>query len=198
MSGTLNLMRAVLDSALADAERLLHEFRTNSSQTDALSQIAEAVLSTFQGGGKILICGNGGSMADAMHFAEEWTGKFRDDRKPYPVIALADPTHITCVANDYGYAKVFARQIQAYGRPGDLLIVLSTSGRSASILEAAKVAGELGIKVAGLLGKEGGGALMLCDLTLVCPGDTSDRIQELHMLCLHAIIEAVEPELAAW
>jgi len=189
-------MRSVIEKSLREADELLHAFRTNPNMVDAVERTADLVLATFKAEGKILACGNGGSMADAMHFCEEWSGRFREDRDPYPAIALSDPTHLTCVANDYGFEHVFSRQVRALGQPNDVLLVLTTSGNSPSILEAARSAKDRKMKVVGFLGKGGGEVLSLCDVSLVAPGATSDRIQELHMLCLHIIIEAVERELA--
>lgn len=188
-------MKSLIESSLQEADELLHAFRTNPDNLATLTHIANLVLQTFQTGHKILACGNGGSMADAMHFCEEWSGRFRADRDPYPAIALSDPTHMSCVANDYGYEHVFSRQVRALGQSGDALLVLTTSGKSPSINLAAKEAKEKGMKVIGFLGKGGGETLQHCDLALLAPGQTSDRIQEIHMLCLHIIIEAVESQL---
>ena len=188
-------MRSVIEKSLREADELLHLFRTDPRMIDGVEKAAAFVLAAFRGGFKVLACGNGGSMADAMHFCEEWSGRFRNDRDPYPAIALSDPTHMSCVANDYGYDQVFARQVKALGAKGDVLLALSTSGQSASILEAAKAARSRGVRVVGFLGKGGGEMLSLCDVGIVFPGHTSDRIQEIQMLCLHAVIEAVEAEL---
>jgi D-sedoheptulose 7-phosphate isomerase len=131
-------------------------------------------------------------MCDAMHFAEEWTGRFRKDREPLPAIALSDPAHLTCAANDFGFDEVFARSILAFGHPADLLIALSTSGNSTNVLRAVEAAKSRRMKVFGLLGKDGGKVKPHCDLCLVAPGNTSDRIQEIHMMVLHILIESVE------
>ena len=125
-------MRDIIESSLRDADQLLHAFRTDAFAVEKLAQISAAVQETFARGGKILACGNGGSMADAMHFCEEWSGRFRKDRDPYAAIALSDPTHMSCVANDYGYEHVFSRQVRALGAAGDMLLLLSTSGNSPS------------------------------------------------------------------
>ncbi len=162
---------------------------------DAMKAIVDCIANCFKSGGKALSCGNGGSMADAMHFAEEFSGRFREDREPYPAIALSDPTHLTCVANDYGFEHVFSRQVQALGKPGDILLVLSTSGNSPNVLKAAEVARLKQVTVIGMLGKGGGKLAHLCDLHLHAPGYGSDRIQEIHMMALHIIIEAVELEM---
>lgn len=189
-------MREVFDSSLKDAASLLDDFRRDEVAVNTLCQIGERLLECFRGGGKALTCGNGGSLADAMHFAEEWTGRFRADRPPYPVIALSDPTHMSCVGNDYGFDEIFARPIMALGRPGDLLFVLSTSGNSANLVRACEAGRKAGMTVIGFLGRGGGEVLALCDFAVLAPGATSDRIQELHMLALHVLIEVVERGLS--
>jgi D-sedoheptulose 7-phosphate isomerase len=132
-------------------------------------------------------------MCDAMHFAEEWTGRFRSDRAPLPAVAFSDPSHLTCIANDFGYDEVFARLVASYGKPGDVLVALSTSGNSPNVLRALEVAREKGVHTVGLLGKGGGKALALTDVPIVVPrAQTSDRIQEIHIKVLHITIEAVE------
>src|SRR5436309_15288215 len=131
-------MRSVIENSLREADDLLRAFRADSKMVDAVVAVADMVITAFRSGNKVLACGNGGSMADAMHFCEEWSGRFRADRQPYPAIALSDPTHMSCVANDYGYEHVFSRQVQALGAPGDVLFVLTTSGESPSIVQAAK------------------------------------------------------------
>lgn len=143
----------------------------------------------------MLICGNGGSLCDAAHFAEELTGRFRHDRRPLAAIACADASHITCTANDYGFEFVFSRWVRALAKPGDVLVLLSTSGNSANIIEAAKAARESAVPIIALLGKNGGQVRPLCDHAITVPGDTSDRIQELHMLVLHAWVEMIEAGL---
>lgn len=188
-------MRAIIERSLEEADLLLRQFRADPAMVDAVERTADLVLSTFRSGGKVLACGNGGSMADAMHFCEEWSGRFRADREPYAAIALSDPTHMSCVANDYGFEHVFSRQVRGLGVAGDALLALSTSGGSPNILEAVRAARKKDIRVIGFLGKGGGEVLSLCDVALVAPGKTSDRIQELHMLCLHIVIEAVEKAL---
>ena len=177
--------RATLDAFLADPRCL-----------EGVRQFAALAGDTLKRGGTLLACGNGGSMCDAMHFAEEWTGRFRKDRKALPAIAFSDPSQLTCIANDFGYDEVFARSVEAYGRPGDLLVAISTSGGSPNILKALARARERGLKTVGLLGKGGGKALDLCDVAIVVPlATTSDRIQEVHIQVLHITIEAVEREL---
>lgn len=146
-------------------------------------------------GGKVLAIGNGGSCADAVHFCEELTGRYRDDRPSIPAIACADPGHITCVGNDYGFESVFSRWVEGLGNPGDVLVALSTSGNSANIVKAVGVARAKRLHVATLLGKGGGKLAGVGDTEWIVEGDTSDRIQELHMLILHALVGAIERAL---
>lgn len=177
--------RATLDAFLADPRCL-----------EGVRQFAQLAGDTLRRGGTLLSCGNGGSMCDAMHFAEEWTGRFRKDRTALPAIAFSDPSQLTCMANDFGFDEVFARSVEAYGKPGDLLVAISTSGGSPNILRALETARAKGLKTVGLLGKGGGKALALCDVAIVVPlATTSDRIQEVHIKVLHIAIEAVEREL---
>ena len=135
-------------------------------------------------------------MCDAMHFAEEWTGRFRKDRSALAAIAFSDPSHLTCIANDFGYDEVFAREVEAYGKEGDLLVAISTSGNSPNILRAAEVARQKGVTTVGLLGKGGGKLVDQVDIPIVVPlATTSDRIQEVHIKVLHITIEAVERKM---
>jgi D-sedoheptulose 7-phosphate isomerase len=185
-----------IEAALAGAANTLEAFRSDAAALAAVTAFVELAHSTLNTGGKLLSCGNGGSMCDAMHFAEEWTGRFRGDRKALPALAFSDPAQLTCIANDFGYEEVFARQVSAHGRKGDVLVVLSTSGDSPNIQRALEEAREIGVHTVGLLGKEGGAARALCDVAIVVPSaQTSDRIQEVHITVLHAVIEAVERRL---
>ena len=134
-------------------------------------------------------------MSDAAHFAEEFSGRFRNDRPALPVLAFTDAAHITCVANDYGFEFVFSRMVEAFGRPGDVLVLLTTSGNSANLIRAAQSARSMGLVVVGFVGRGGGALAPLCDIAVQAPGETSDRIQEVHMLALHALIESVEAEM---
>lgn len=162
----------------------------------AVSRLQTAAITTLERGAKLLTCGNGGSLAQAMHFAEEWTGRFRRDRRALPAMALSDPSVITCIANDFGYEAVFARQIEAHGRRGDLLLAISTSGRSPNLLRAASAARKLDMTTVALLGRGGGPLAGEVDIPIVVPqATTSDRIQEVHLVILHAVIEAVERRL---
>ncbi len=159
---------------------------------------AENIVKCYRAGGKLLIAGNGGSLCDAMHFAEELTGQFRERRPALAAIAFADPGHLTCVANDMGFESVFSRSIEALGNPGDILIVLTTSGNSENLIQAMEKAKEKGLFVIAFLGKTGGRARGMGDLEWIVSGfPYSDRIQEAHMAAIHIIIEAVEVELFA-
>lgn len=185
----------VFAKSFAEAARCLDLFIKDRDAQDRLIVLAERLALTFQYGGKVMIAGNGGSLADAMHFAEEWTGRFRNDRKPLPAMVLNDPTHLTCVSNDYGFDVVFSRMVEAFGRHGDILILLSTSGNSRNLILAAEAGRAAGCHVVGFLGKGGGKLAPLCDSVIMAPGLTSDRIQEIHMASLHILIEAVEVRL---
>lgn len=183
---------SVTAAAFVEARRVLDAFITEPSNMDRIEEMAALLHRRFAAGRKVLICGNGGSACDAMHFAEEFTGRFRRDRRPLPAMALADPGHITCTANDYGFEHVFSRPVEAFGQEGDVLIVLSTSGNSANVVRAVEAAKGRGMTTIALLGKDGGRLRGVCDHEVIAPGETADRIQELHMLVLHVLIEGVE------
>ena len=153
------------------------------------------ILRTYSAGGKVLACGNGGSLCDAMHFAEELTGRFRKGRPPLAALALADPAHLSCVANDFGYDFVFARGVEALGKPGDTLVALSTSGNSPNMVEAVEAAKRREIKSIGLLGKGGGKLASMVDIPFIIDSSRSERIQEMHIKILHLFVEGVEEEL---
>jgi D-sedoheptulose 7-phosphate isomerase len=188
--------KSLLSGAFGEARRVLGQFVESPESVARVGSLVEAIVAAYLGGRKVLICGNGGSLCDASHFAEELTGRFRKDRKPLAAIACADAGHITCVANDYGFEEVFARWVRALGVSGDVLIVLSTSGNSENCVRACTAGQELGLKTCAMLGKGGGRMRGMCDLEIVVPGETSDRIQEIHMLVLHAVVEGVEGEMA--
>jgi len=184
-----------IKQSLETTVALFNEFIQVEANLVIMEKIAEEICDLFQKGNKILICGNGGSATDAMHFAEEFTGRFRKNRPALPALALTDSSHITCVGNDFGFDKIFSRGVEAFGKKGDLLIAISTSGNSANIFEAVKVAESKELKIFSLLGKNGGNLKGLCEFELIIPGETSDRIQELHMSILHIIIEIVERKM---
>lgn len=164
-----------------------------------IEEVAESITACFQSGHKILIAGNGGSLCDAMHFAEELTGQFRKLRPALPAMALADPGHLSCVANDMGFESVFARGVEAFGQVGDIFIALTTSGNSANLIAAAEMGKSRGLQTIAFLGKTGGKMKGLCDLEWIVSGfPYSDRVQEAHMAAIHIIIEMVEQRLFAY
>lgn len=181
-----------MQNAYNDASNVLQDFVSNKQNSHLTAILSHKMAQAFNSGNKIMICGNGGSACDAMHFAEEFTGRYRKDRKALPVMHLADPSHVTCVANDFGFAKVFSRNVEAFGKPGDWLICLSTSGNSENIIHAYESAKANGIHTLALLGKDGGALKSKCDFEFIIPAKTSDRIQEIHMLILHILIEGIE------
>ena len=181
-------------------DRHLREARATLESLHALGPILETAVElaaeALASGGKILACGNGGSAADADHFAGELVGRLVSDRRPYPGLALATSgAAATGIANDYGYDAVFARQVRGLGRPGDVLVVLSTSGRSPSVIRALETAGELGLRRVALLGGDGGDAAAIADCALTVPGTRVARIQEAHQLLVHVLCEQIEVRL---
>ncbi|WP_372712471.1 D-sedoheptulose 7-phosphate isomerase [Ilyobacter sp.] len=171
---------------------LLERFIKEEEKSNITEKVARDLAEAFENGNKALICGNGGSNCDALHFAEEFTGRFRGDRRALPAISLSDSSHITCVGNDYGFDYIFSRGVEAYGKEGDFFIGISTSGNSENVIKAVEAAKKLGLKTCLLLGKDGGKLKGMCDYEFIIPGETSDRIQEIHMMILHIIIEGVE------
>jgi len=185
-------MKDLIKRDLLQITDLVKKISENEELLDSIKKLVEEVVKTFANENKILICGNGGSSTDAMHFAEEFTGRFRKDRRALPVIALTDPSHITCVANDFGFEEIFSRAVEAYGKKGDLLIAISTSGNSLNIINAVKKAGKLNMSIFVLGGKKGGKLKKIAENMIIVPGDETDRIQELHGMILHIVIEMVE------
>lgn len=187
---------AVIEAELKQAADVLHNFITNESNLKQIEQAALAIANSIKNGGKVISCGNGGSHCDAMHFAEELTGRYRDNRKALPAICVSDPSHISCVSNDYGYEFVFSRYIEALGNKGDVLLGISTSGNSGNIIKAAQVAKEKGMTVIILSGKDGGKLAPLADIELRVPHfGYADRIQEIHIKIIHILILLIEKEV---
>jgi len=188
---------AVVRGSLAEARDALDALLSNEAMLAEVARAGALLADTFRRGGKVYSCGNGGSMCDAMHFAEELTGRYRDDRPGYPAVAIADASHLSCVGNDYGYEHVFARYVQAHGRAGDVLLAITTSGTSRNVVAAAKQAREMGVKVIALTGRSNTPIAELADIAIVTPGGRyADRVQELHIKVIHILIELVERELA--
>jgi D-sedoheptulose 7-phosphate isomerase len=144
---------------------------------------------------EFLSCGNGGSMCDSMHFVEELTGRYRKDRDPIAAMSMGDPSHITCVANDYGYEYIFSRHVDAWGRKGDVLVAISTSGNSQNVILATEAAKKKGMNVIGLLGKTGGKLKDMVDVPLIVDYPITDRIQEIHIKLIHIFIEGIERQI---
>lgn len=182
-----------LDEHFSEAAQLLDTVRNDAAFMDAVEAAGKAMCQAIAQGGKIISCGNGGSMSDAMHFAEELSGRYRDDRPGLPAISCSDPSHITCVGNDYGFDRVFARFVQALGQTGDCLLAISTSGNSANVVEAAKAANSKGMTVVGLTGRGGGALRALCDVVVDVPWTGyADRVQEVHIKVIHGWIDLIE------
>ena len=186
----------IIKNSLKEAQTGLENLLNNETVLANIDRAAAVLAESFRHHGKAMSCGNGGSMCDAVHFAEELSGRFRKNRKALPALSISDPAHITCVANDYGYEFVFSRFVEAHGRPGDCLIAISTSGTSPSILNAVRSAKEQGVTVIGLTGRAGSALEQLADISLCTPaGNFADRVQELHIKMLHIMIELVEQKL---
>ena len=187
------MANAHITGHFSEAADILERFRSDPSNLEAVERAGDLMVAALQSGGKLISCGNGGSMCDAMHFAEELTGKFRDDRPPIAAISISDPSHLTCVGNDHGFEQVFARFVQAHGKAGDVLLAISTSGNSPNVLRAAEVAKQQGVKVVGLTGKDGGKLAPLCDVEVRVPHHGyADRVQEVHIKVIHALIDHIE------
>jgi len=183
----------IIKNELNESYRLLKNFIDDDSNINAIESAAELMKVSIKNGGKIISCGNGGSMCDAMHFAEELSGKFREERKSLPAISISDPSHITCVGNDYGFQFVFSKYLEGIGKNGDVLLAISTSGNSKNIINVANYAKANNIKVVSLTGKDGGKLSDLSDVEIRVPHfGYSDRIQEIHIKVIHILILLIE------
>lgn len=179
-----------------EARDVLDLFMSDSHSWESMEKAGKLMVEAIESGHKLISCGNGGSMSDAMHFAEELSGRFRGDRRALPAIAISDPSHITCSANDFGYDKVFARFVEAIGSKGDVLVAISTSGNSANVMEACLAARERGMKIVGLTGKNGGKLASVCDVEIRVPFfGFADRVQEIHIKVIHSLIHYIELKL---
>ena len=183
-------------AALTDARNALDALIANEETLDAVVRAAGLMADAVRNGGKIMSCGNGGSLCDAMHFAEEMTGRYRQNRRAYAATAISDASNIACVGNDYGYDYVFSRYVEAHGRPGDVLLAITTSGTSRNVVKAAEAARARGVRVVALTGRAQTPITELADAAIVTPaGKWADRVQELHIKCIHILIELIEREL---
>lgn len=190
------MSKSIIEQNLLEAQQVLEQFVSNKKNIDLIENAAKMMTDAIKNGNKIISCGNGGSMCDAMHFAEELSGRFREDRKALPAISISDASHITCVGNDYGFDKIFSRYIQGLGNKGDVLLAISTSGNSTNIINAINAAKEKGMLVIGLTGKDGGKMASLCDVEIRAPHSKfADRAQEIHIKVIHSFIHSIENNL---
>jgi D-sedoheptulose 7-phosphate isomerase len=186
---------SILDE-LKESAAVLNTFINTPSALIAIKNATDIMVACVASGNKIISCGNGGSMSDAMHFAEELTGRFRNNRKSIAAIAISDPSHITCTANDYGFEHIFSRYIEGVAKQGDVLLAISTSGNSKNIVEAVKAAKEKQMKVVALTGKDGGKLADMVDIEIRAPFSTyADKAQEIHIKVIHILIKNIEQEL---
>jgi D-sedoheptulose 7-phosphate isomerase len=191
-------MISTILNELKESQQTLENFISDTNNINAIEQAAKAMGDAVRAGGKILSCGNGGSMCDAMHFAEELTGRYRNNRKAIPAISISDVSHMSCVGNDYGYDYVFSRYVEALGNKGDVLLAISTSGNSANVIKAAEAARAKGMTIVGLTGKDGGKLAPLCDVEIRVPHlGYADRVQEIHIKVIHILILLIEQQLEA-
>ena len=191
------MYQELIRSELNEAAKVLQDFINEPQNLLNIESAARLIADSFRQQGKVLSCGNGGSHCDARHFAEELTGRYRENRPGYAGIAISDPSHLSCVSNDFGYEFVFSRYVEAVGRQGDVLLGISTSGNSGNILRAIEAAKSKGIKTIALTGKDGGKMAGLADVEIRVPHfGYADRIQEVHIKVIHAFIDHIERDLA--
>ena len=184
-----------IEKHFQEAAKVLQEFNQQSNFLK-IESAGKMLVDSIRNGGKIISCGNGGSMCDAMHFAEELTGRYRENRAALPAISISDSSYISCVSNDFGYSYVFSRFVEAFGKPGDILLAISTSGNSENVLNAISSAKEKGMLVIGLTGKDGGEMASICDIEIRAPhSQYADRAQEIHIKIIHSLIDYIEINL---
>jgi len=189
-------MKELILKNFKEAQQALDNFIANEVNILAIESAISLMVNAIKQEGKIISCGNGGSMCDAMHFAEELSGRFRQNRPALPAVSISDASHISCVGNDYGYDMVFSRYIEALGRKEDVLLAISTSGNSVNVINAIQAAKAKGIRVVGLTGKNGGKIGPLCDIEIRAPhADFADRAQEIHIKVIHSLIHGIETGL---
>ena len=186
-------MNPRIQSHFEEALQTLQRFMNDATQMNNIERASQAMIQSIKQDGKIMSCGNGGSHCDAMHFAEELTGRYRNNRPGIAAIAISDVSHISCVGNDYGFDQVFSRYIEAVGRKGDVLLAISSSGNSANVVKAIEAAKAKGMVVVGLTGKDGGKMAELVDIEIRAPHSTyADRAQEIHIKVIHSLIDSIE------
>lgn len=184
-----------IKSSLSEAQLTLNKFIENEQNIKKMEEAISLFVNSFRSKGRVFSCGNGGSMCDSLHFAEELTGRYRKDRAPLPATGISEAGHITCIANDFGFEYIFSRYVEAWGQEGDTLLAISTSGNSPNVIKAVEVAQNKGMKVVGLLGKDGGKLKSMVDVPLIIPSSITDRIQEIHIKCIHIFIEGIERQI---
>lgn len=186
----------IIKHSLEEARQELERFISDDRTVGTMSRMVDVFKDCIAGGGKIICCGNGGSLCDATHFAEELTGRFRSDRRPLPAVSINDPAYLTCASNDFSFDKVFSRYVEAFGGKNDVLLAISTSGESGNVVNAARAALSLGMKVVSLTADRDSSLSALSDVCLKAPqAPHSDRIQEIHIKVIHIVIEALEAAL---
>ncbi len=189
-------MKDIIQQSLRESQDVLAQFLSDPSKLEAIEKAADCLVDALQQGKKILSCGNGGSHCDAMHFAEELSGRYRENRPALATMAISDPSHITCVSNDFGYNYIYSRFIEGLGNQGDVLVGISTSGQSANIIEAVKAAQEKGMEVVLLTGKDGGALAGMGAIEIrVDHFGFADRIQEIHIKVIHILIQLIEAKI---
>jgi D-sedoheptulose 7-phosphate isomerase len=189
-------LKDIIQQSLRESQDVLAQFLSDPSKLEAIEKAADCLVDALQQGKKILSCGNGGSHCDAMHFAEELSGRYRENRPALAAMAISDPSHITCVSNDFGYNYIYSRFIEGLGNQGDVLVGISTSGQSANIIEAVKAAQEKGMEVVLLTGKDGGALAGMGAIEIrVDHFGFADRIQEIHIKVIHILIQLIEAKI---
>jgi D-sedoheptulose 7-phosphate isomerase len=184
-----------IQSSLTEAQSILNKFIEDPKNVKSIEQAIQVFVDSFNNKGRVFSCGNGGSMCDSLHFAEELTGRYRKDRAPLPATGISEAGHITCIANDFGFEHIFSRFVEAWGQKGDALLAISTSGNSANVIKAVEVAKAKGMKIVGLLGKDGGKLKDMVDVPIIVQSPITDRIQEIHIKCIHIFIEGIERQI---
>jgi D-sedoheptulose 7-phosphate isomerase len=189
-------MDSIIQQSLNEASEKLHQFINNLSNLEDIEQAATVMSDALKGGNKIISCGNGGSLCDATHFAEELTGRYRKNRLPLPAIAINDPAYMTCVGNDFSFDEIFSRYVEGVGQQGDVLLAISTSGNSLNILKAAEAAGKKGLKIVSLTCDTDNPLRKVSDVAVCAPAsDYSDRVQEIHIKVIHILIQLIEKQI---
>ena len=188
-------MKDHIQNSLKEAQNTLNTFVSDPKNIDSIDKAISLLTECFNQDNRVFSCGNGGSMCDSMHFAEELTGRYRKNRKALGATSIADPSHMSCVANDFGYEEIFSRYIEGWAKSGDVLLAISTSGNSKNVIKAAQEMKAKGGKVIGLLGKTGGELKDMVDIPIIVSSQITDRIQEIHIKLIHIFIEGVERNL---